>query len=82
MFQAVLERSSVEKNNLGMNKKCRKSTGRNFYRRFVSNIWLTLQLAGSNLLQTLLNPPQVLQHKAFLSGGHIVFANEEKNLVV
>ena len=37
-----------------------------------------LGLAGSKLVQALLNPPQVLLHQSFLLSGSIVFANEER----
>ena len=40
--------------------KIRGGGGLNFCRKFISSVSLILELAGSNLVQTLLNNPQVL----------------------
>ena len=49
---------------------------------FVSSPSLILELAGSNLVPTLLNPPKVQWDQSFLSGGSIVFTNEINDLVL
>ena len=49
-----------------------------FFRSVISSISLIFELAGSNLLQIMLNPPHDLWHSLFLLGGSIVFANKEK----
>ena len=50
----------------------------NFYSTFISGISLILDQTSFTLVQTLLNPPQVLWHYSFLSSASIDFANEEK----
>ena len=59
-----------------------KSMSVNSCRTFIYCISLILEPAGSNLVQTLLNPHQVIKHQSFLSDGSIVSANEEKDLAV
>ena len=49
-----------------------------FCSTFISNISLFLELAGSNLAQTLLNPSKVIRHCSFLSNVFGVFVNAEK----
>ena len=52
--------------------------GLNFRRTFISSFPLVLELAGSNLVRTLLEPLQILKHYSILLSGSTVFANEEK----
>ena len=52
-----------------------KNIGLNFCRTFISTISLILERVGSNLVHTLLNPPQVLSSLSFLLG---VSLNEQK----
>ena len=52
--------------------------GLNFCKAFISRILLILELASSNLVQALLNPPQSTMALVILSGGFNVFANKEK----
>ena len=52
--------------------------GSNFCRTFISSISLFLELAGSNLAQTLLNPSKVIWHRLFLLNVSVIFVNAEK----
>ena len=52
-----------------------------FCRTFISNVTLSLELAGSNLAQTLLNPSKIIWHCLFLLNLlnlSVVFVNAEK----
>ena len=53
----------------------------NFCRTFISSISLFVELAGSNLAQTLLNPSKVIWHLLFLLNVSVVFVNAEKRSV-
>ena len=55
-----------------------KSIGLKFCRTFIPSVSLFTDLAGPNLVQTLLNPPQVAWDRSFLLGGCIGFSNEKK----
>ena len=50
----------------------------NFCRTFILSILLLLELAGSNLPQTLLNPSKILWHHLFLLNVSVFFVNGEK----
>ena len=50
----------------------------NFCRTFISSISLSLELAGSNLAQTLLNPSKFIWHRLFLLNVSVVFVKAEK----
>ena len=68
---AKIQKSSSWKNQ-------QKARGLSSCKTFISSISLILELAGSDLVQTLLNPPQALWHWLFLSGVCVVFENKEK----
>ena len=53
----------------------------NLCRTFILSISLFLKLGGSNLAQTLLNPPNVIWHCLFLLIVSVVFVNAEKRSV-
>ena len=55
---SLLEKSTVAK----------RTSDVNFCRTFILSILLCLELAGSNLAQTLLNPSKVIWHHLFLTG--------------
>ena len=44
----------------------KKACNVNFYRIFISSISLLLEVAGSDLAQTLHNPPEVVWHPLYL----------------
>ena len=52
-----------------------KSMDVNFCRTFISSISLFLELAGSDLVQTLLNPSKVKWYHSFLLNLFVVFVN-------
>ena len=56
--------------------------GLNCCRTFISSISLTSELAGSNLIQTLLYPPQVLWHSSSLLNVSVTFTNEKKGKTI
>ena len=66
--------------------RCKRAYGVNFGRTFVLSILLYLDLACSNLAQTLFNPLKSKLHCLFLLGVPAVFANAKEcslqNIVV
>ena len=56
-------------------KKVSKACDVNFCRTLISRILLFLELAGSSLTHTLLNPSKVIWHRLFLSNVSVVSVN-------
>ena len=61
-----------------LTERTKRACGVIFCRTFISSISLFLELAGSNLAQTLLNPSKAIWHRLFLLNVSAVFVNVEK----
>ena len=62
----------------GLAKVRKRAYDVNSCRTIISRISLFLELAGSNLAQTLLNPSKNIWHRLFLLNVSVVFVNAEK----